>query len=114
MQMRKKVKDLRLVDPRKAEDVSAKANAVDKLADDCVTLYRELTVKSEDIFSPMSIFVTEYILANPNVLVKDLLLALQNNNYPTDWVMLNPDQILDVKSFVGLIICSEKQGNRNA
>lgn len=112
--MRKKVKDLRLIDSRKAEEASARADEVDKLADDCVTLYNELTAKSDDIISPMSIFVTEYILANPNVLVKDLLLALQNNNYPTDWVLLNPDQILDVKSFVGLIICSEKQGNRNA
>ena len=30
-----------------------------------------------------------------------------------EFIQINPEQIFDIHTFVSLIICSEKQGNRN-
>lgn len=114
MQMRKKVKDLRLVDARKANSVSAKADEVAKLSKDIVVLFDELSAKPEDNVSEMSVFIAQYSHSNPNVLISDLVHALGNNGYPTDWLRINRDQVFDFPTFVSVIICSEKQGKRNA
>ena len=113
IQLRKKVRDLKTIDSRKASEVSRKADDVAQVAHDCVELFNELTCKSTDQLDDRTLFIAKYYEANKNILIKDVMVALQSNGYPIDWIQQNPDQILDTQTFVLLIICSEKQGNRN-
>lgn len=113
IQLRKKVRDLKTIDSRKASEVSRKADDVAQVAHDCVELFNELTCKSTDQLDDRTLFIAKYYEANKNILIKDVMVALQSNGYPIDWIQQNPDKILDTQTFVLLIICSEKQGNRN-
>lgn len=113
IQLRKKVRDLKTIDSRKASEVSRKADDVAQVAHDCVELFNELTCKSTDQLDDRTLFIAKYYEANKNILIKDVMVALQSNGYPIDWIQQNPDQILDTQTFVLLIICSEKQGDRN-
>lgn len=113
IQLRKKVRDLRTIDSRKANEISNKAEEVAAVSRDCMALHAELISKPDDEISDVSVFIGQYYNANENILVSDLIAALRNNGYTTDWIQINPAQILDMRTFVSLIICSEKQGNRN-
>jgi hypothetical protein len=111
--LRKKVRDLKTTDSRKANEVSRKADEVAGVSHDCMVLFDELSSKPDDQISDTSVFIGQYFTANQNILVGDVIIALKNNGYTTDWIQINPEQILDIHTFVSLIICSEKQGNRN-
>ena len=113
IQLRKKVRDLKTTDSRKANEVSRKADEVAGVSHDCMVLFDELSSKPDDQISDTSVFIGQYFTANQNILVGDVIIALKNNGYTTDWIQINPEQILDFHTFVSLIICSEKQGNRN-
>ena len=113
IQLRKKVRDLKTTDSRKANEVSRKADEVAGVSHDCMVLFDELSSKPDDQISDTSVFIGQYFNANQNILVGDVITALKNNGYATDWIQINPEQILDIHTFVSLIICSEKQGNRN-
>lgn len=113
IQLRKKVRDLKTIDSRKANEVSRKADEVAGVSHDCMVLFDELSSKPDDQISDTSVFIGQYFNANQNILVGDVIIALKNNGYATDWIQINPEQILDIHTFVSLIICSEKQGNRN-
>ena len=113
IQLRKKVRDLKTTDSRKANEVSRKADEVAGVSHDCMVLFDELSSKPDDQISDTSVFIGQYFNANQNILVGDVITALKNNGYTTDWIQINPEQILDIHTFVSLIICSEKQGNRN-
>jgi hypothetical protein len=113
IQLRKKVRDLKTTDSRKANEVSRKADEVAGVSHDCMVLFDELSSKPDDQISDTSVFIGQYFTANQNILVGDVIIALKNNGYTTDWIQINPEQILDIHTFVSLIICSEKQGNRN-
>lgn len=114
IQLRKKVRDLKTIDSRKAAEVSRKADDVAQVSHDCIALFHELTSKPDDQIDDRTVFIVQYYDANKNILIKDVMVALQSNGYPIDWIQQNPDQILDTSTFISLIICSEKQGNRNA
>ena len=113
IQLRKKVRDLKTTDSRKANEVSRKADEVAGVSHDCMVLFDELSSKPDDQISDTSVFIGQYFTANQNILVGDVIIALKNNGYTTDWIQINPEQIFDIHTFVSLIICSEKQGNRN-
>ena len=113
IQLRKKVRDLKTGDSRKANEISRKADEVAQVSHDCMELYGELNSKPDDEISDASVFIGQYYTANKDILISDVITALRNNGFTTDWIQLNPDQILDIHTFVSLIICSEKQGNRN-
>ena len=113
IQLRKKVRDLKTTDSRKANEVSRKADEVAGVSHDCMVLFDELSSKPDDQISDTSVFIGQYFTANQNILVGDVIIALKNNGYTTDWIQSNPEQIFDIHTFVSLIICSEKQGNRN-
>ena len=113
IQLRKKVRDLKTTDSRKANEVSRKADEVAEVSHDCMVLFDELSSKPDDQISDTSVFIGQYFTANQNILVGDVIIALKNNGYTTDWIQINPEQIFDIHTFFSLIICSEKQGNRN-
>ena len=113
IQLRKKVRDLKTTDSRKANEVSRKADEVAGVSHDCMVLFDELSSKPDDQISDTTVFIGQYFTANQNILVGDVIIALKNNGYTTDWIQINPEQIFDIHTFVSLIICSEKQGNRN-
>lgn len=112
--MRKKVKDLRVIDSQKAGEVSRKADEVAKLTQDLHTIYDELSCRPDSEIHDRTVFIAQYYGSNPNILISDMVLALNNNGYATDWIQLNPNQIIDASHLATLIICSEKQGKRNA
>ena len=114
IQLRKKVRDLKTTDSRKANEVSRKADEVAGVSHDCMVLFDELSSKPDDQISDTSVFIGQYFTANQNILVGDVIIALKNNGYTTDWIQSNPEQIFDIHTFVSLIICSEKQGMQNA
>lgn len=114
LQLRKKIRDLKVTDSKRASEVSRKADDVASVANQCIELRDRLSSKVDDQISEATIFLCQYVLANPNVRVADVAYALRNNGYHTDWIMLNPDMIVDPQTIASLIICSEKQGMQNA
>ena len=99
-----------MVDPTKANEVSEKAKEIRTVIENIQQHVIDSSSASVTT-TPLSNFVADYYLANRNVLVGDLLIALKANNYPIDWITHKADQIIDTVVFVSLIICSEKQGN---
>lgn len=112
--MRKKVKDLRVVDSQKANEISRKIEEVAQVTKDLHVIYDELTCKPDSEIHDRTVFIAQYFGSNPNIQISDLIQALNNNGYASDWIQLNPDQIMDFSHLTTLIICSEKQGKRNA
>ena len=100
IQLRKKVRDLKTTDSRKANEVSRKADEVAGVSHDCMVLFDELSSKPDDQISDTSVFIGQYFTANQNILVGDVIIALKNNGYTTDWIQINPEQIFDIHTCV--------------
>lgn len=112
--MVKKIKDLRVIDRKKADEISDKIKEIRELLTDISSNIDHFTSKGENNEpSSLVLFIVSYMLSNPNVLVSDFINALNNNGKDSNWVTHNPNQILDIETIASLIICANKFGETN-
>lgn len=108
--MRQKNRDLKVTDPDKAQEISTKADQITAYVGELGELSELLDVTT---VNKTALFLGDYLRANANILVVDVINALINNGLPHTWITYNPNMIVDNELYVKLIICSYLQGNND-